>query len=189
MYDDDDYEKLLEYYKTKEDIYWDGVKRPFGWVAMEFGDDMAERVLKSQREKQKGSPPKNNASKALNDFTPKENKHKQQPIDGQFLALTDKQFFNNEDLMIKIANKTGLLLVLLRNKVDWDKNEKLNLYQEFYVKRKLIAASISRPELARIFGKEKRRITEWAKALEKDGIIKIEQIPCTDDDDNCYFPE
>ncbi len=45
-------------------------------------------------------------------------------------------------------------------------------------------ASISRPELARIFGKEKRRITAWIKELEKDGIVKVERIPCTDDDDN-----
>jgi len=133
---------------------------------------------------QKGAVEKKSSFKVVTDFKPKENKHKQQPIDGQFLALTDKQFFNNEDLMKKIANKTGLLLVLLRNKVDWDKNERLNLYQEFYVKRKLIAASISRPELARMFGKEKRRITAWIKELEKDGIIKIERIPCTDDDDN-----
>ena len=118
------------------------------------------------------------------DFKPKENKHKQKPIDGQFLALEYEKFFNNEELMKKIANKLGLLLVLLRHKVDWDKNEKLNLYQEYFVKRKLIVASISRPRLAEMFGREKRRITEWAKALEKDGIIKIERITCIDDDDN-----
>ncbi len=86
--------------------------------------------------------------------------------------------------MKKIANKTGLLLVLLKNKVDWDKNERLNLYQEYFVKRKLIAASISRPRLAEMFGKDIRRITAWAKALEEDGIIKIERIRCMDDDYN-----
>ena len=118
------------------------------------------------------------------DFEPKKNEHKQKPIDGQFLALTDKQFFNNEELMIKIANKTALLIVLLRNKVDWDKNERLNLYQEYFVKRKLVVASISRPRLAEMFGRDKRRITEWAKALEKDGIIRIERISCMDDDYN-----
>ena len=112
----------------------------------------------------------------------KKNEHKQKPIDGQFLALTDKQFFNNEELMIKIANKTALLIVLLRNKVDWDKNERLNLYQEYFVKRKLIVASISRPRLAEMFGRDVRRITAWAKALEKDGLIKIERISCMDDD-------
>jgi len=118
------------------------------------------------------------------DFEPERNEHKQKPIDGQFLALTDKQFFNCEELMKKIGNKTGLLLVLLRNKVDWDKNERLNLYQKYFVKRKLVVASISRPRLAEMFGKENRRITAWTKALEKDGIIKIEQIPCEDDEDN-----
>ena len=86
--------------------------------------------------------------------------------------------------MKKIANKTGLLLVLLKNIVDWNKNERLNLYQEYYVKRNLLVASISRPRLAEIFGKEKRRITEWAKALEKDGLLKIERITCMDDDDH-----
>jgi len=133
---------------------------------------------------QKGTVEKKNSFKVVTDFKPKENKHKQQPIDGQFLALTDKQFFNNEDLMKKIANKTGLLLVLLRNKVDWDKNEKLNLYQEYFVKRKLIAASISRNRLAEMFGRDVRRITEWIKELEKDGIVKVERIHCTDEDDN-----
>lgn len=118
------------------------------------------------------------------DFKPKKNEHKQKPIDGQFLALEYERFFNNEGLMIKIANKTALLLVLLRHKVDWDKNERLNLYQEYFVKRKLVVASISRPRLAEMFGREKRRITAWAKALEKDGIIKIERIHCIDDDDN-----
>ena len=117
------------------------------------------------------------------DFKPKENKHKQKPIDGQFLALPYEKFFDNEELMKKIANKTGLLLVLLRNIVDWNKNEKLNLNQEYYVKRNLLVASISRPRLAEIFGKEKRRITEWVKALEKDGLLKIERITCVDDDD------
>ncbi len=116
-------------------------------------------------------------------YKPSENKHKQKPIGDQFLALPYKIFFNNEELMKKIANKTGLLLVLLRNIVDWEKNEKLNLYQEYYVKRNLLVASISRPRLAEIFGREKRRITEWAKALEKDGMLKIERIKCLDDDD------
>ena len=118
------------------------------------------------------------------DFEPKRNEHKQKPINDQFLPLEYGKFFNNEELMKKIANKLGLLLVLLRHKVDWDKNEKLNLYQEYFVKRKLIVASISRPRLAEMFGREKRRITEWAKALEKDGILKIERISCIDDDDN-----
>jgi len=118
------------------------------------------------------------------DFKPKKNEHKQKPINAQFLALTDEKFFNNEELMKKIGNKTGLLLVLLRNKVDWDKNERLNLYQEYFLKRKLVVASISRPRLSEIFGKEKRRITEWARALERDGIIKIERVTCMDDDDH-----
>ena len=86
--------------------------------------------------------------------------------------------------MKKIANKSGLLLVLLKNIVDWKKNEKLNLYQEFFVKRKLIVASISRHRLAEMFGKEVRRITVWAKSLEKEGILKIERISCMDDDDH-----
>ena len=123
-------------------------------------------------------------SKKRATYKPSENKHKQKPINGQFLALPYEKFFNNEELMNKIANKTGLLLVLLKNIVDWDKNEKLDLYQEYFVKRNLLVASISRHRLAEMFGREVRRITEWAKSLEKDGIIKIEQIPCMDDDDH-----
>lgn len=180
MHDED--KELLEYYKSKEDIYWDGTKRPFGWVAMEYGDDVAEKALKHQRESQKGSIQKKNPDKVVNNFKPKKNKHKQKPIDDQFLPLEYEKFFNNEELMKKIANKTGLLLVLLKNKVDWDKNERLNLYQEYFVKRNLIVASISRPRLAEMFGKDVRRITAWAKALEKDGILKIERIRCMDDD-------
>ena len=126
----------------------------------------------------KFSKPKKKSS-----YKPTENKHKQKPIDDQFLRLEYKRFFNNEELMIKIANKTALLLVLLKNIVDWNKNEKLNLYQEYFVKRKLLVASISRPRLAEMFGREKRRITEWAKALEIDGLLKIERIKCLDDDD------
>ena len=179
---DDETKKLLEYYDSKEDIYWDGKKKPFSWVAMEYGEDAAERALTHQKQKPTEAVGKKSPLKLVTDFKPKENKHKQKPIDGQFLALSDKQFFNNGGLMIKIANKTALLLVLLRNKVDWDKNERLNLYQEYFVKRKLVVASISRPRLAEMFGKDVRRITAWAKALEKDGIIKIEQISCMDDD-------
>jgi len=183
MWEDEDKE-LLEYYKSKEDIYWDGRKRPFAWVAMEYGDDLAEKMLEDQKESPKKSIQKKNPDKVVNNFKPKKNEHKQKPIGDQFLALEYGKFFNNEELMKKIANKLGLLLVLLRNKVDWDKNERLNLYQEYFVKRKLIIASISRPRLAEMFGRDKRRITEWAKALEKDGIIKIERIHCIDDDDN-----
>jgi hypothetical protein len=116
-------------------------------------------------------------------YVPERNEHKNKPIDGQFLALSYNKFFKNEGLMKKIANKTGLLLVLLQNKVDWKKNEKLNLYQEYFVKRKLLVASISRVQLARMFGKEKRRITAWTKVLEKDGLLKIERIACDEDDD------
>ncbi|MBW2014896.1 MAG: hypothetical protein JRI69_14140 [Deltaproteobacteria bacterium] len=118
------------------------------------------------------------------DFEPKKNKHKQKPINGQFLALTDEKFFNNEEVMKKIANKTGLLIYLLRNIVDWNKNEKLNLYQEYFIERKLLVASISRHRLAEIFGRKVRRITAWVKALEKDGILKIERISCIDEDDH-----
>ena len=118
------------------------------------------------------------------DFKPKKNNHKQKPIKGQFLALPYEKLFNNEDLMKKIGNKTGLLLVLLKDIVDWNKNERLNLYQEYFLKRNLLVASISRPRHAEIFGREKRRITAWAKALEKDGLLKIERIPCMDDDDH-----
>ncbi len=115
---DDETKKLLEYYDSKEDIYWDGKKKPFSWVAMEYGEDAAERALKHQKQKPIESVEKKSPLKLVKDFKPKENKHKQKPIDGQFLALTDNKFFNNEDLMKKIANKTALLLVLLRNKVD-----------------------------------------------------------------------
>ena len=181
---DDETKKLLEYYDSKEDVYWDGKKKPFSWVAMEYGEDAAERALKHQKQKPIESVGKKIPLKVVTDFKPKENKHKQKPINDQFLPLEYEKFFNNEELMIKIANKTALLLVLLRHKIDWDKNEKLNLYQEYFVKRNLIVASISRPRLAEMFGREKRRITEWAKALEKDGIIKIERISCIDDDDH-----
>jgi hypothetical protein len=116
-------------------------------------------------------------------YIPETNQHKSKPIDGQFLALGYDRFFKNEGLMKKIANKTGLLLVLLQNVVDWNKNEKLDLYQEYFVKRKLLVASISRAQLAKMFGKEKRRITAWTKALEEDGLLSIERITCDEDDD------
>jgi DNA-binding transcriptional ArsR family regulator len=116
-------------------------------------------------------------------YVPERNEHKNKPIDGQFLGLSYNKFFKNEGLMNKIANKTGLLLVLLQNVVDWNKNEKLNLYEDYFVKRRLLVASISRMQLARIFGKEQRAITRWTKALKKDGLLKIERIPCDEDDD------
>ncbi len=181
---DDETKELLEYYDSKEDIYWDGKKMPFAWVAMEYGENYAEMALKNQKKRPTEAVGRKSPLKVVKDFKPKENKHKQKPIDGQFLALEYEKFFNNGELMKKIANKLGLLLVLLRHKVDWDKNERLNLYQEYFVKRNLIAASISRPRLAEMFGKDIRRITAWAKALEEDGIIKIERIRCMDDDYN-----
>ena len=148
----------------------------------ELGGEAKKTPLANHNNKSEPGSKKNRYNDCA--FKPEKNEHKQKPIGGQFLALTDKQFFNYEELMKKIGNKTGLLLVLLRNKVDWDKNERLNLYQEYFLKRKLIVASISRNRLANMFGKKNRRITAWAKALEKDGIIKIERIPCMDDEDN-----
>jgi len=184
MYDGG-YNDKWGYWATKEDIIDSHGKRvPFGIYANDYGEALAETMLEKQRKKQTEYTRKKNSFKADNDFKPKENKHKQKPIDGQFLALPYEKFLDNEELMKKIANKTGLLLVLLKEIVDWDKKEKLNLFQEYYVKRNLLVASISRPRLAKIFGKEKRRITAWAKALEKDGILKIERIPCEDDDTN-----
>jgi hypothetical protein len=177
-------DNFLEERKGKEDIIDGGKKVSFGWYANQYGIDLANNMLEKQRRKRKEAAEKKNSFNVVKNFKPKENKHKQKPIDGQFLALTDKQFFNNEGLMKKLANKTGLLLVLLRNKVDWDKNERLNLYQEYFLKRKLLVASISRPRLAEMFGRDVRRITAWAKALEKDGILKIERISCMDDDYN-----
>lgn len=185
MYNDNTWHDFEKKYKDKEKIInSDRKKLPYTWYVLKYGEEIAEGMLEKQRKKQKETAPKKNPLKIVNDFKPKKNKHKQKPINGQFLALPYDNFFNNEDLMKKIGNKTGLLLVLLRNIVDWNKNERLNLYQEFFVKRKLIVASISRHRLAEMFGREVRRITEWAKSLEKDGIIKIERIPCIEDDDH-----
>ncbi len=184
MLKDEILDNFLEECKGKEDII-DGEKKvSFYWYANQYGINLANNMLEKQRRKRKEAAEKKNSFNVVKNFKPKKNKHKQKPIDGQFLALTDKQFFNNEGLMKKLANKTGLLLVLLRNIVDWDKNERLNLYQEYFLKRNLIAASISRPRLAEMFGRDVRRITAWAKALEKDGILKIERISCMDDDYN-----
>ncbi len=183
MLKDDILDNFIEECKGKEDIIDGGKKVSFYWYANQYGTDLANNMLEKQRRKRKEAAEKKNSLNVVKNFKPKENKHKQKPINGQFLALTDKQFFNNEGLMKKMANKTGLLLILLRNKVDWDKNERLNLYQEYFVKRKLVVASISRPRLAEIFGREKRRITAWIKDLEKDGLLKVERINCVDDDD------
>lgn len=120
----------------------------------------------------------NSGQKNVVNFKPKKNTHKQYPIDDQFLALEYERFYGNEMLMKTLANKTMLFLVLLKDKVDWDKNEKLNLFQDYFVKRKLIASSISRVKLARILGVHKRTITNWLGQLENDGLIKIERISC-----------
>lgn len=109
--------------------------------------------------------------------------HKQHPIDEQFMPLGYETFFGNEVLISKLANKTMLYLILLKNKVDWDKNEKLNLYQDYFLDRNLIVASISRVKLARVFGCHKKTITNWQNQLQKDGLIKIERILCSEDDD------
>ncbi len=176
-------DNFLEERKGKEDIIDGGKKVSFGWYANQYGIDLANNMLEKQRRKRKEAAEKKNSFNVVKNFKPKENKHKQKPIDGQFLPLEYERFFNNEELMKKIANKTGLLLVLLRNIVDWNKNERLNLYQEYFLKRKLLVASISRHRLAEMFGKEVRRITAWTRSLEKDGILKIERISCMDDDD------
>ena len=147
----------------------------------ELGGEAKKNPLAKNNNKSK--PVSKNSQYDEFNFSPERNEHKQKPINGQFLALPYEKFFDNEELMKKIANKTGLLLVLLRNIVDWNKNERLNLYQNYFVKRKLLVASISRPRLAELFCREKRRITEWSKALEKDGLLKIERINCVDDDD------
>ena len=185
MYDCENWSNFEEKYKNKEDIIGsDGKRMPYTWYVMEYGEGMAASMLETQRKKKRKSPDNRHSIQAKKDFTPREKKHKQKAINGQFLALPFEKFFNNEELMKKIANKTGLLLVLLKNFVDWDKNEKLNLYQEYFVKRKLLVASISRPRLAKMFGRDKRRITAWVKKLEKDGLLKIERISCLDDDDH-----
>ena len=174
--------KFIKKYLPPERTY---EQDEFIWNLRDHFNDLNGKAKKSPLAKNNESEPVSKNSRYDDyDFKPKRNGHKQKPINGQFLALPYEKFFNNEDLMKKIANKTGLLLVLLKDIVDWDKNERLNLYQKYFVKRKLVVASISRPRLAEMFGKENRRITAWTKALEKDGIIKIERISCEDDEDN-----
>ena len=137
MYDSDCKDKF-EHWATKGAIIDSSGKRiPFGIYANNSGEALAESMLEKQRKKQTEYIEKKNSFRDDNDFKPKKNNHKQKPINGQFLALSYEKFFNNEDLMKKIANKTGLLLVLLKNIVDWDKNERLNLYQEYFCKEKV----------------------------------------------------
>jgi len=101
MYEDE-CEKILERYSNKEDIIdCDGKRVPFFIYANDYGEEAAYSMLKWQRKNQKKAPPKKSTSKDFNKFEPKENNHKQQPIKGQFLALTDEKFFNNEDFMKK----------------------------------------------------------------------------------------
>ena len=106
-----------------------------------------------------------------------------QSIDGQFLPLPYKEFLENENLLKKLPNQTTLLLILIKNVVNWKKHEKLNLYENYFIKRNLLAASISRATLAKMMGMSKRRITDWLKSLEQDGFLKIERITCAEDDD------
>ena len=71
-----------------------------------------------------------------------------------FLALEYEKFFGNEVLLKTLANKTMLFLILLKEKVDWDKTEKLNLFQEYFIGRRLIVSSISRMKLAERLGRD-----------------------------------
>ena len=108
---------------------------------------------------------------------------KKHPIDGQFLPLTYEGFFGNEILMKKLANKSLLFLILLKNVVNWQKNDKLNLYQRYYISRKLLAASLSKSRLAKMLGVDERTIGRWTQALVADGLLQVEQVSCDDDDD------
>jgi hypothetical protein len=108
---------------------------------------------------------------------------KKYPIEEQFYALGYESFFGNEVLVSKLANKTMLYLILRKNKVDWAKNEKLNLYQDYFISQKKIVASISRLQLSRMLDCSPRTISYWLRQLEKDGLIEIERVHCDEDDD------
>jgi len=167
-----------------------GEYRTYLDFAEEYGFEFADSILKMQQAKSKSDPgPTENQnaeprqSAQILNFIPNKNSHKQQPIDGQFLALEYDRFFGNEMVMKSLASKAMLFLFLLKNKVDWNKNEKLNLYQDYFVDRRLVVASVSRAVLATTFGCAVRTITNWLNQLERDGLIKIERIACDDDDD------
>ena len=173
-------------------IIWDPFLREkckFSDWARYYGKDSAEKMwekqerMREQHKKKKEQLKLKNQDSKIITFKPNENPHKQHPIDSQFLPLEYDRFFENESLLKALANKTMLFLVLLKDKVDWDKNEKLNLYQDYFIKRKLIVASISKVRLARMFGVDKRTIRNWLKQLQDDGLIEIEGISCDEDDD------
>ena len=111
---------------------------------------------------------------------------KKYQIKGQFLPLTYDGFFGNEVLMKKLANKSLLFLILLKNVVNWEKNEKLNLYQRYYISRKLLVASISKTRLAKMLGVDERTIRRWTQALVADGLLQVGQVTCDDDDEKRY---
>ena len=113
----------------------------------------------------------------------KKNHCNSHPINGQFLPLTYDGFFSNEVLMKKLANKSLLFLILLKNVVNWEKNEKLNLYQRYYIDRKLLVASLSKARLAKMLGVSARTIRRWTKSLIVDRLLRVERITCDDDDD------
>lgn len=121
-------------------------------------------------------------SKVL-DFYKGNAEHKQHPIDEQFLPLGYESFFDNEVLVSRLANKTMLYLILMKNKIDWQKNEKLNLYQEYFIKQRKIVASLSRLQLAKMMNRSPRTISYWLGQLKNDGLIKIDRVHCDEEDD------
>jgi len=167
--------------KFKERIYEPNQGK---WVSyMEYAEmwsyEIADLEIKKLREERQQKDLKN-----VVDFKPRENVHKQHPIKGQFLPLEYERFFDNEKLLKVLAGKTMLFLILLKNVVDWDKNERLNLFQEYFTKRRLLVASISHAQLSRLLDCSGKTLKNWIKALEKDGLVTIERIVCNEEDDH-----
>lgn len=159
---------------------FDYAVRLYDWQKTRFKKKVLEKEAKNE-----STDSDDPVSQALEYFKGNidEKPQMQEEIDKQFMKLGYDSFFGNGELMSKLANKTALYLILMKNKIDWPKNEKLNLYQDYFVQRKKIVASLSRLELARMLGCSPRTVSYWLRQLEKDDLIKIERIHCDEDDD------
>lgn len=95
----------------------------------------------------------------------------------QFI-MVGYSIMDNEEKLKRAANKTMFYLFLRRYaKRKKSYKDKLNIFENYYVEKALLACSWSQEALAKKFGVDIRTIGRWVKELQNDGAIKIEKIP------------
>ena len=81
-------------------------------------------------------------------------------------------FFNVARVISDLQNPTTLLLYLLQHRAWEGKKDKHDTYNTWYLKRRLIVASVGVEKICADLGVHEKTVRNWLKGLHKSGVIR-----------------